>query len=42
MAELDELEADALAGELEDMEVLNAPISAPANPVPAASQPAAA
>ena len=42
LAELDELEADALAGELEDMEVLNAPISAPANPVAAASQPAAA
>ena len=38
------MEADALAGELEDMEILNQPISAPAQPVAAAaaSQPAAA
>ncbi len=43
LAELDEMEADALAGELEGMEVGNMPIAA-ANPVaqPAASQPAAA
>ena len=44
LAELDELEADALAGELEGMEVGVAPISAPAavgvsaNPQPAAAQ----
>ena len=43
LAELDELEADALAEGLEDMEVNNAPISALANLVPAAGiQPAAA
>lgn len=35
MAELDEMEADALAGELEGMEVGNMPIAAPAQPVPA-------
>ena len=43
LAELDEMEADALAGELEGMEVGSMPIAA-ANPVaqPAAGQPAAA
>ena len=40
LAELDEMEADALAGELEGMEVGVMPIAAPAQPVPA--QPAQA
>ena len=40
LAELDEMEADALAGELEGMEVGNMPIAAPAQPVSA--QPAQA
>ena len=35
LAELDELEADALAGELEGMEVGAAPINIPAQAVPA-------
>jgi len=39
MAELDELEAEALAGELEGMQVGAMPIAAPANPI---AQPAAA
>ena len=34
LAELDELEAEALAGELDDMEVLNAPIAAADRPQP--------
>lgn len=43
LAELDDLEADALAGELDDMVMPNAaPIINPAQPVPAVAQPAAA
>ena len=44
LAELDDLEADALAGELEGMEVGNMPIAAASQPVglPAAAQPAQA
>ena len=44
LAELDDIEAEALAGELEGMEVGSMPIAAPigANPVPAAAQPAQA
>ena len=42
MAELDDLEADALAGELDGMEVGNMPIAAAAQPVAAQQQPAQA
>ena len=38
MAELDDIEADALAGELEGMEVGNMPIAAAAQAQPAAAQ----